>query len=84
MLSRIVHLFFFFHGLNTFFLSDASEREAGHSGGGAGANGHRFSTWWIWLPEEWRGDVEGRWLCQQGGAGGRHTGEVKSSPVLES
>lgn len=61
-----------------FFLSDASEREAGHSGGGVGANGYRLSAWWIWLPEEWRGDVERGRLCQQGGAGGRHTGEVSS------
>lgn len=64
------------HDLETVFLSDASEREAGHSGRSAGANGHRLSTRWIWLPEERRGDVEGGRLCQQGGSGGRHTGEV--------
>lgn len=61
-----------------FFLSDAPEREAGHSGGSAGAHGHGLSAWWIGLPEERRGDVEGGRLCEQGGAGGHHTGEVKS------
>lgn len=59
-----------------FFLSDASECETSHSGGGAGTYGHRISTWWIWVPKKWRGDVEGWRLCQQGGAGGGYTGEV--------
>lgn len=58
--------------------SDASECKASHSGGGAGAHGHRLSARWVWLPEERRRDVEGGRLCQQGGAGGRHTGEVNS------
>lgn len=56
--------------------SDASKCEAGHSGGGVGVDGHRLSAWRIWLLEERRGDVEGGRLCQSGGAGGRHTGEV--------
>lgn len=61
------------------FLSDASEREEGHSGGGVGADGHRLSAWGIRLPEERWGDVERRRLCQQRGAGGRHTGEATSN-----
>jgi len=86
MLSRLTHLFSFYER-NASFLSDASEREAGHPGGGAGADGHRLSARGLRLPEERRGDVEGGRLCQQGGASGRHRGEVnpqtqESEPAL--
>lgn len=58
-----------------FVLSHASECKAGHFGGGAGTNGHRLFAWWFWLLEKRRRDVKRGRLCQQGSAGGRHTGE---------
>ena len=58
------------------FLSHASECEEGYPGGGAGTNGHRLSARWFWLFEKRRGDVKRGRLCQQGSAGGRHSGEV--------
>ena len=70
LLGMVLILLFFFP------LSDASECQAGNFGGSIGANGHWISAWWIWLPEERRRDVEGRRLCQQGGAGGGHTGKT--------
>lgn len=60
--------------------SHAPERETGHAGRGAGAAGDRLPAWWFWLPQKRRGDAKRGRLCQQGGAGGRHTGEA-ISPV---
>lgn len=72
--------------------SDASEREAGHTGRGSRADGHRVPKGWIWLPEEWRGDAEGWGVGQQGGSSWGHTGrrdflegkELKTVPINPS
>lgn len=76
--SLVAELISFYLCVNVCFPSHAPECEAGHSGGGAGADGHGLSAWRFWLPEKWWGDVERGRLCQQGSAGGRHAGEAIS------
>ncbi len=59
-------------------VSHATEREAGDSRGGSGADGHRLPARRLWLPEERRRDAE-RSVGQPRGAGRRHSGETGSN-----